>query len=165
MLQLKKHIYLSGFMGVGKTRIGKELAKSLGVDFIDTDAEIVRLQNSSIGEIFRMVGEEYFREQESKLLVQLTAQTPAVVSLGGGITLREANREILKTGHWFFLHRPLDVIEKQLRFSDKRPLLHKDNWRELYAQREPIYTLATHTLYCEKDSPDTVCEKIRKLLA
>ncbi len=165
MLQLKKHIYLSGFMGVGKTRVGRELAKSLGVDFIDTDAEIVRLQNSSIAEIFKMMGEEYFRDQESKLLTDLSTRPPAVVSLGGGCTLREANRHILKEGHWFFLHRPLDVVEKQLRFTEKRPLLNKDNWRDLYTAREPIYKLATHTLFCERDLPEIVCEKIRKIIA
>ena len=163
-MQLKKHIYLSGFMGVGKTRIGKELAKSLNVDFIDTDAEIVRSQNSSIAEIFRMVGEEYFRDLESKLLVELATRPPAVISLGGGLTLRETNRQILKDGHWFFLHRPIDVIEKQLRFSDKRPLLHKDSWRTLYVAREPIYKLATHTLFCERDYPEVVCAKIRKII-
>lgn len=156
---------MSGFMGVGKTRIGRELAKNLSVDFIDTDAEIVRTQNSSIAEIFKMVGEEYFRDQESKLLAELAARPPAVISLGGGLTLREANRKILKNGHWFFLHRPLDVIEKQLRFSDKRPLLSKDTWRDLYVAREPIYKLATHTLFCERDLPEAVCAKIRKIIA
>lgn len=152
-------------MGVGKTRIGRELAKSLDVDFIDTDAEIVRRQNSSIAEMFRMVGEEYFRDQESKLLAELMNSPPSVISLGGGLTLREANRDILKNGHWFFLHRPLDVIEKQLRFTAKRPLLQQESWRDLYQSREAIYKLATHTLYCEQDSPQVVCEKIRKIIA
>lgn len=151
-------------MGVGKTRIGKELAKSLNVPFIDTDAEIVRLQNSSIADIFKYCGEPHFRKLESELLKTLSTTPPAVISLGGGMILSEDNRTLLKTGHWIFLHRPLDVIEKQLRFTEKRPLLNKDTWRELYLSREPLYKLATHTIFCESDSPSLVCQKIRKLI-
>jgi len=157
---LKKHIYLSGFMGVGKTRIGRELAKKLGVRFIDTDAWIESSQNTRIAEIFKNQGEAYFRELETQTLTELSRHQPSVISLGGGTILRAVNREILKKGHWFFLHRPLAIIQKNLKFNAKRPLLNEHNWRDLYRNREPLYRLATHTLYCGSYSFEVIAQNI-----
>lgn len=151
-------------MGVGKSRIGRELAARTGLRLIDLDAFIEAQQGQKIAEIFKEFDEEHFRRIETAALVKLRSSQPAIISLGGGATLKSPNRDICKTGHWFFLHRPLSLIEKRLKFSGKRPLLKKDSWKDLYRRREPIYRLATHTLYCENFSSEVIVGRILKLI-
>lgn len=165
LVHLKKHIYLSGFMGVGKSRVGRTLAQQMGCPYWDTDRVIETEEGSTIADIFLNKGEAYFRHLETKILRDLQNKNPGVVSLGGGAALRFQNREILKHGHWFFLHRPLSVIQKQLKFSHRRPLINPQNWKQLYQKREPVYFLANHILYCENFSYEVVCAKILKTVS
>ena len=89
-------IILIGFMGVGKTSVGKKLAKKLEVDFIDTDCEIEKYANRTIPDIFEIYGETYFRGLETKVLKDLIQKDDIVISTGGGIITSKENREILK---------------------------------------------------------------------
>ena len=118
-------IILIGFMGVGKTSVGKELAKRLEVDFMDTDCEIEKIVNKDIPEIFRNYGEKYFRELETKVLKDLIQHNDIIISTGGGIITSEENREILKNEEKIiFLDASTEIIIEHLsKEVNKRPLL------------------------------------------
>src|SRR5690606_39339190 len=96
MRREKKPLILIGFMGTGKTTTGKALARRLGLSLVDTDREIERKTGKRISELFREVGEEGFRDLESRVLKQVLAETPGVVTTGGGIVLRPENVRLMK---------------------------------------------------------------------
>jgi shikimate kinase len=137
-----KTIYLTGFMGSGKTSIGRELARLLEKEVYDTDVLIEQQQNSTITDLFAEKGEEYFRELEGKILRTLPTQN-GIVTTGGGIVLNMSNREWMKdNGIWVYLHCEPGVIEKRLENDESRPLLageRKNNLRKLFELRLPIY--------------------------
>ncbi len=161
----KPHIYLTGFMGVGKTKIGKTLAKMLHRPFFDLDAVIEKESGLTVAQIFSQFGEAGFRERETRALRRLAQRdVPAVISLGGGTILKAQNRTLLQNGHWFFLHRPLAQIALRLKNSQQRPLLAASNWSDLYRAREPYYRLAPYTLYCENFSFEVICARVKRAL-
>lgn len=139
-----KNIFLIGPMGAGKTTVGRLLAKSVGLGFIDSDKEIERRTGVSIPMIFEYEGEAGFRKREADVLADLTQMSAIVLATGGGSILLPENRECLRSrGFVVYLHCP---IEKQLERTQKdsnRPLLKTENPRqklaELFAVREPIY--------------------------
>ena len=90
------NIIIIGFMGSGKTTIGRKLAKLIEYSFVDTDSEIEDDQGCSVSEIFKYGGEECFREMETRLLEKLKNIDNSVIATGGGIVLREENRKMLK---------------------------------------------------------------------
>ena len=93
---LKKSVYLSGFMGSGKSTAANLLSKRLSLPRVDTDFIISKKENMPITEIFQKKGEEYFRKKETRLLTKISHQLPKIVSLGGGTVTREKNIEIIK---------------------------------------------------------------------
>tara|TARA_B100000953_G_scaffold132654_1_gene109566 strand:+ start:458 stop:964 length:507 start_codon:yes stop_codon:yes gene_type:complete len=138
------HIFIVGPMASGKSTIGKKLAKTLGVDFIDIDKEIERKAGVEISRIFELEGEEGFREREKKTLKELSGGNDSVISTGGGAVLRIENRELMKSkGKVIYLETPVELqLERTLK--DKiRPLLSKGNkeetLRSLKKQRDPLY--------------------------
>lgn len=137
-------IVLIGFMGAGKTTVGKELAKN-GFEFIDTDAYIERCEKMSISEIFAQKGEAYFRQAETNALKTLLAQEKQfVISCGGGMPLREENRKLLKKlGMVVYLKIRPETVLARLKGDTTRPLLQGDDSgekvRTLMAQREVCY--------------------------
>lgn len=90
-MKLKEHIFLIGFMGVGKTSTSRQLSRKLGVREVDTDAMIVEMEKRSIAKIFEESGEPYFRSVETGTLDTLANQKPCIVSCGGGMAMREEN--------------------------------------------------------------------------
>lgn len=139
-----QNIYLIGLMGVGKTTIGKQLAKALQWPFYDSDKVIEDCMGVDIPTIFSYEGEEGFRAREQAVIQQLTAMSGIVMATGGGTILRPENREALKsTGFVVYLHCAIDKILYRTRHDTQRPLLRTDNPRErlqtLLAQREPLY--------------------------
>ena len=152
--------YLTGFMGCGKTRLGQALAQRLGWRWIDTDHEIERQTGKTIARIFKDHGESHFRKLESQVLNTLKDQKRVVISLGGGAILTKSNRQILKKGHWIFLHRPEAVIEKHLLRSDRPLLQNGQSWREIYQRRLPIYEQAPITLYGEDFEADALAKRL-----
>lgn len=144
-------IILIGFMGAGKTTVGKELAKN-GFELIDTDAYIEACERMSISDIFAKKGEAYFRKAETRALEALLAQNkPFVISCGGGMPLRAENRALLKKlGMVVYLRIRPETVLARLKGDTTRPLLQGDDSgecvRTLMAQREAHYVSAADTI-------------------
>lgn len=145
-LSMKKleNIYLIGLMGVGKTTIGKQLAKALQRPFYDSDKVIEDCMGVDIPTIFSYEGEEGFRMREQAAIEQLSAIPGIVMATGGGAVIKPENREVLKSnGFVVYLHCSIDKILYRTRHDTQRPLLRTDNPRQrlqdLLAQRDPLY--------------------------
>ncbi|MGL5347442.1 MAG: shikimate kinase [Peptostreptococcaceae bacterium] len=125
-------IILIGFMGVGKTTVGRELAKKANLEFIDMDEEIEKREERSISKIFKENDELYFRQKETSLLKELLKRKNILISTGGGIVTTEENYKILKKEkNVIFLDANTNTILKHLsNENDKRPLLATSNNKE-----------------------------------
>ncbi len=134
--QDRANLVLVGMPGCGKTTVGRALAKLSGRALLDLDAEIARQGGRSIPEIFREEGEAAFREMESRVLAQVTADRSGwIIATGGGAVLRPENREALRrTGRVCFLRRELGELATQ-----GRPLSQGGSLEEMYRQRLPLY--------------------------
>lgn len=142
------HVILIGFMGCGKSSVGKELALELDVPFIDTDAMIEKQTGRKISAIFRESGEAYFRDLETLVLKQLMdSGGRKVIAVGGGLPVRPVNREYLKRlgTTVYLLARPETLVER-LEGDDTRPLLQggelRQKIKQLMNDREEIYLAA-----------------------
>lgn len=144
----KDNIVLIGFMGSGKTTVGRELAKRLGMDFVDTDAYIEEAAGKSISDIFAEDGEEAFRRMETETLKHLRdTVSNTVFSTGGGMPLRKENAALLKEiGKVYYLTAANLVIYERIKENTDRPLLQeRDPYGricELMKQRKPLYEAA-----------------------
>ena len=119
-----RHLWLVGLSGCGKSTVGPRLARALGLPWVDTDAEISRESGKSIPEIFQEEGEEAFRDKEAAVLTKISAGPGSVVSCGGGIVLREANRQTMaSTGLRIYLQADPATLARRIRSSQNRPLL------------------------------------------
>lgn len=138
------NLVLIGFMGCGKSSVGRRLSGLTGHRFVDTDELVAQAENRSIPEIFAAEGEEYFREVEQRVLEDLVGVCGIILSTGGGLILRPANRETLKKiGIVAWLDADPDVLFERATRSGKRPLLQTENPRatfdQLIASRREIY--------------------------
>ena len=123
----KKIVYLTGFMGSGKSTIGPILANTLGWEFYDLDDIIENKTGMKIKEIFNVYGEDHFRILERKALLEISENNKIVVSLGGGTIANEKNLEILKkTGLLFYLKLSSVSAYKRLKYKRDRPVLLSD---------------------------------------
>ena len=166
----KKNIVLIGFMGCGKSTIGKKLAETLGFTFQDTDAAIEAIYQKSISKMFEEDGEEYFRNAETEMLSKLAGTAEGVVlATGGGMPMREENAVLLREiGTVVFLDTKLETILERLQNDTGRPLADvedKENrLRLLYETRVPVYRSASE--YCldtEHKSVQEIVTEIRAL--
>ena len=147
---MKNNIILVGFMGSGKSSVGKALAEDCNMTFLDTDAWIERKHQITISEIFATKGEEYFRESETKCLEELLLQDTKkamVISVGGGLPVRDENRQLLKRlGKVWYLKATEETIYQRLKSDTTRPLLQGENPRQkikdLMNNREDKYLAA-----------------------
>ena len=145
-----KTIVLMGFMGAGKSTIGKSLAKTMNCEFIDTDAYIEKEQGRKISEIFEKDGEVVFRDMETDLLKRLQERTDGfVLSLGGGMPVREENRKLLRNlGCVIYLKTSKEEIIRRVSGDRNRPLLQgealEDKVTALMNAREAIYMETAH---------------------
>ena len=160
----KKHIALTGFMGAGKTFIGKMLAADLKYDFIDLDSLIEEKEGVSISEIFNTKGAEHFRYIEKKILNELVLNRPTVLATGGGIVLDQENRTCLKNSfNVVWLWADISTIRSRVDLST-RPLF-KGNVGELLKQRTALYARTSDICVCNcHKSVEDVVSKIRKEL-
>ena len=144
---MRKHIFLIGMMGCGKSTIGKLLSRQLACSFIDLDEEIVRYEGRSIPEIFADVGDAGFRLCETAALECVIDEAPCIIATGGGIVTREENIALMRqSGLVVWLNRPLGDMIADVS-QDTRPNLAGDKeerMRTLFAQREALYRRAAH---------------------
>ncbi len=139
-----KRIILIGPMGVGKTTIGRILAKQLDFDFIDTDQRLEKITGASISWIFDIEGEAGFRRREQQLIQELTGVTDAVIATGGGVILLSENRFNLKSNSIvIYLKGEVETLYERTRLDNNRPLLETANPREtierILSEREHLY--------------------------
>lgn len=144
MRNMVGNFFLIGLMGSGKTTIGRHLSFRLSRPFYDSDHEIIRRSGVSVSTIFEIEGEDKFRDRESSVLESLVKQDNIVLATGGGIILREENRQLLKKyGTVIYLKTDVETILERTRYDRSRPLLQTANPREkleqLMAQRDPLY--------------------------
>jgi shikimate kinase len=146
-----KNIVLIGFMGSGKSTVGRELHHRLGYPLVDMDHVIEHRAGKPITAIFAEDGEEKFREMETRLLEELSdsAAPRRIISTGGGVIGREKNRALLRhLGYVVWLHAPTEVILDRTAKNRDRPLLHTDDpvarVEALLAVRKPLYGETAH---------------------
>ena len=137
---------MTGYMGSGKTTVGRNVAKLMNYTFVDTDEMIVEQQNRSINEIFATDGEQTFRDMETALLQKLIADKKEhlVISTGGGMPLRAENRQLLsRLGKVVYLKASPKTIYNRIKGDTTRPLLQCENpmkrIEEMITAREPLY--------------------------
>lgn len=139
-----ENIFLIGPMGAGKTAVGKQIARILGLEFADSDSDIERRTGVDISFIFEKEGEEGFRRRERVAIEELTKRPGIVLATGGGAILSPANRTALTSrGTVIYLHASVWQQMARTRHSTNRPLLQtpdpKGRLENLMATREPIY--------------------------
>jgi len=144
---IEKSIALVGLMGVGKTSIGKRLAKRLGMKFVDIDDAIVKDIGQSITWIFGNLGEEEFRKIEKRVIAEEMAKSPQVIATGGGAFINDDTRALIKSDAIsIWLDADIDILVGRVSKKKTRPLLEKGDKREiltdLMEQRNPYYEQA-----------------------
>jgi len=159
------NLVLLGMMGVGKTTLGKIVAKKLNLEFIDIDSSVEKENSMKIKNIFEKKGEAFFREEEEKQTLKYLHEKNCVIALGGGAFINNALRkEILKNNISVWLDVNIKTLNRRISFNQKRPLLdtqnHQKKIKEIYAERKPIYKLANHRIACNNLSKNDIAEKI-----
>ena len=166
------NIILIGFMGCGKSSIGRFLEKKHGYKLIDTDDYIEKKQNRSINDIFATDGEEYFRNLETECIRELIdkSENGLVIAVGGGLPMRSENQTLLKKlGKVVYLRATEDTLVDRLTGDSKRPLLKGGDLRtkiqDLFARREETYVnLADLIVDTDDCSYETVYKSIKERL-
>jgi len=168
-----RHVTLAGFMGAGKTAVGRRLASALGRPFVDTDALIEAEAGMSVAAIFTREGEAAFRARERKAVAAACAMPPAVIAVGGGaLGDAESRRRLLEAGPVIYLRATPEALLERVGDAATRPLLASAptaaerlaRIRTLLAEREPIYACATHVVDTTGLPLDAVVRRIRALL-
>lgn len=155
---MSKNLILCGFMGAGKTSTGQELAMKSGKNFIDCDDLIVEKMKIPVADIFRIYGEDYYRDIEHEVIVNLSGKDDYIISTGGGAVTAARNVAALKNnGIILFLNPGFDVCYSRIKNSD-RPIVRRSSFeelRDLYRRREILYRNACDI---EISLTDTVSE-------
>ncbi|PXZ38871.1 shikimate kinase I [Avibacterium paragallinarum] len=167
----KRNIFLVGPMGAGKSTIGRQLAQLLGMDFIDTDAEIEQRAGADISWIFDVEGEEGFRKREERIINELTQKQGIVLSTGGGAVMSKENRNHLSArGIVIYLETTVDKQFERTQRDKKRPLLQdvedpRQVLEELSKIRNPLYQeVADITLPTDDQSAKVMANQIVDLI-
>ena len=169
---VKDIIYLIGFMGAGKTTIGKICAQRLNRFWADTDAVIEEEVGQSVEEIFAQKGEEYFRNLETQIVAKLSEQASAIISCGGGLVLREENLKLMRSkGCVVYLRATADTLIKRLQNDECRPLLNRkgetleERISELLEKRVSYYeSVADIIIDTDSKLPIEIAEELIKKL-
>lgn len=160
-----KNIVLTGFMGTGKTAVGKELAQLLDLKLIDVDTEIEKSEKMTINDIFKQFGEPRFREIETDMIKKISRKKNVIISTGGGAVLKQENMDALrKTGIIICLMATPETILKRTSINSDRPLLKVENpfekINELLNFRRPFYEKADIIIDTEHKTPLQIAEEI-----
>lgn len=164
-----KNIVLIGFMGTGKSCVGKILAETLGQQFIDLDEQVEQSVGMSIADYFSCHGEAAFRDKESAAVMAVAAQSHAVIATGGGVVIRQENMDRLKSsGILFCLSAPETTIMARTDGGERRPLLEQPDRlqtiRQLLASRQSQYRQADHWIETDGRTAAQVAAAIMKVL-
>ena len=166
-MNIKKNLVLLGMMGVGKTGIGRYVARRLKINFFDIDKLIEKKNNMKITEIFKIKGEIYFRKEEELVTIKYLNKKESIISLGGGGFINDKIRKkVLSECISVWLNVNLETIYKRLEKSNKRPLVYKDNQNnieKIFIERKKIYSLAAHEINCDNLNINQISNKIIKL--
>ena len=162
---MKKNLVLLGMMAVGKTTLGKIVAKKQELKFIDIDTSIEKKNSITIKEIFKKKGEKFFRMEEEKEVLKSLEKSNCVIALGGGAFMNKTLREnILKNSISIWLNVDIKTLSQRVKWNQKRPLLKQESNQkkltELYTERKDIYKLADHKIVCDKLSKENIAKKI-----
>jgi len=164
-----KKVFLVGYMGVGKTTLGKRIANAMSLPSYDLDEEIVKSESKSIKELFENGGEHHFRELESRVLKDFCDQKKSfVLSTGGGTAASQGNMEAMKeAGTVVWLDIPVDMILSRLSKSEDRPLLknvapedREEFIKVHFAERQPQYQEA----HLKFNAANVNSERLEKLV-
>lgn len=154
-----RNVVLTGFMGAGKTTVGKRLAELIERPFIDADDEIVARAGMSIPQIFERDGEAGFRALERMVCDDLASRRRLVIATGGGMLIDDTNRRrMLDTGFVVCLDAPPEVIGARLALADDRPLA--GDWAALLDKRRAAYALIPVHIDTHDKTPDEIAEEI-----
>ena len=162
---MKKNLVLLGMMGVGKSTLGKIVAKNQNMEFVDTDKNIEKKCSMKISEIFTKKGEKYFRNLEEEEVLHVLEKNNRVVALGGGAFINSSIRnKILENAISVWLDCDLSVLNERLKINKNRPLLSEENIEkkisELYSERKGIYKLANYKINCDNLNKEKIIKKI-----
>ncbi len=159
-------IFLVGFMGAGKTTVGRALAEYLEYDFFDLDELIEARAGKSVQAIFVELGEAEFRRLEHEAIRACSERSRAVIALGGGAYVSEENRTLMRTiGRTVWLDCPLDICLRRIGGDTSRPLLgDEDEMRELLEERRASYAQANYVVHTGELSPEQLVIEIARLL-
>lgn len=159
------NIILCGFMGCGKTTVGKNLSALANMKFVDMDKYIEKKSDMTVSEIFEKFGEEGFRDMEHKACLELSESTDYVIASGGGTLVFERNVEVLsKTGTIVLIDVSYETLCNRLKNDKKRPLLQCENRnekiQELLNKRMPLYKKASAVTVNGDQAPKKVAQEI-----
>ena len=161
-------LYLVGFMGAGKTAVGRKVADRLGVPFVDLDAEIERTSGVTVRALFESSGEAAFREREATFLEATAALPDAVVATGGGCYAFERNRRtISRLGRAVFLDPPLETLLSRLSGKTDRPLFRgPEQAARLFAERQGFYKMAAvHVPLAGEESVEESADRVLQAIS
>ena len=153
-------------MGAGKSSVGTILAQQMRWPFVDLDTVIEAGQESTIRQIFEEAGESFFRQIEHAALVEVVRKPPAVIALGGGTFVQNANFNLIcqTRGATIWLDSPLEELWQRCAAMDNRPLFRdRESFFELYEQRLPYYRRAEFRIATAGRSPEAIAQEILRL--
>ena len=165
---MKKNLVLTGMMGVGKSTIGKKLAKKLKFKFVDIDQIIEKKEKNTIKEIFENKSENYFRKVEKKITLEELKKNNLVIALGGGAFINTSIRKKIKDSSVsFWLDLKVESLLDRLKNVTKRPLLDQNQLEEsinkIYSERKKIYNESDYKIKCNSMNKNEIIYKIIKL--
>ena len=165
---MKKNLVLLGMMGVGKSTLGKMVAEEYNFEFIDTDTIIEEKNLMNINEIFQKKGEQFFRQQEEKEILNVLKRKNCIIALGGGAFINKKIRDqVLNETVSIWLDIDIKILIKRVEQNKKRPLLRENDnltkLKELYEERKEIYKLANYKIECDSLNKKDITKKIINL--
>ena len=166
----QRSIVFVGLMGAGKTAIGRKVAASLSLPFMDSDQEIESVSRMTVPELFERYGEPEFRALEQRVIARLLEQGPQILSTGGGAYMNAQTREMIAAyGVAVWLKADLDLLMERVSKKQNRPLLKNDNPRavlqNLMTERYPVYATADVTVATRDERKEVIAAEVVEALA
>ncbi len=159
-------VFLVGFMGAGKSSVGRVMASLIGFDFLDLDEVIESRAGKTVRAIFAEQGETSFRQMEREAIIACSTRKRTVVALGGGAYVSEENRAIIRRiGKSVWLDCPLEICLKRTAGDESRPLLKGEmEMKRLYESRLPFYSQADFAVTTADESIEETARRVVEIL-